>query len=1258
MKNFIALLIFAVLFVLASIIPCWGIMPLDVPILAFGQSADWAVIGTDPNELTTLPNINQVYVKSDASKIYFKITSYKNWGNDILFYVDIDADQNVNTGSMESGVIGADYSAEIYLEEGGSFASLLVYDDLIGWYATDADIGDGIFGINTNTLQFSLKLSDLGNPKSINFQALMFITNDIVDIAPNDGYYTYKISGTTPVGNASIIASPANAKFGENITVTYTNAPGNAKDWIGLYKFDAPDKPSISYQYLGGNKNGTLTFVAPGEAGNYNLRMFPNDLYTPLLAVSNNVVVSAAGGAGNETVLQKALAWLAKQQKADGHFGDGNMLGDTAVAVQAFEERGHFPGKGQQYSAIVEKGLDFIFANAVIENISNQKAGNPDSNGNGKGVYFKYAPKYAYETGLCLSAIYASKDPNRIVNTGPCKGWKYIDVVRDVVDFLAFAQDEDKGGWRYEPNVQSDNSAAQWPVFGMLYAAQWGVPAPAWMKSELNRWVNYIQNPPNGASGYAEPGDMSMSPLGRTGGLLIEMYYLDDKSNSARAQKAISYMNNKDNWAYSNIGNAYAVFSVYKGLRLMGVKSLPNAVTGGDWYNDYIQWILKNQSADGSWAADAWAGSCMATGWYIMMLEDTVKPLPTVIPQQPTVTLPADGVSTTNVTVSVNSAEGTPLNGQNVTIVVSPQGNGSMGPIKDNGNGTYTGIYTAGTTPGQVIITITVTNLGISAIVNVTLIKPGTGNTTTVTQAPPATVPANGTSTTPIGITIKNPQGQPVSGQNVTATVNPPGGGTMGPITDNGNGTYTGTFTAGTTPGNVTITINIPGGASTNVNITLTPPGAGGKMLIIPEVTGSAGKQVTVPINITDAAGVAGVDVNVLYNANILKVASINQTTLSAGMSLAQNTNTSGKIIIRLAQTNPIANGSGSLIDMVFNIDANVAVGTETPVRFESAEVFDVNAKTVVYGKQDGKVKIVADCIKGDVNGDGSIKSNDAILALRIAAQLLVPTAQQLCAADYNGDGAVKSNDAILILRKSAGLIAPSKEILSADRYIAISLDEAYGEAGQSITVPLRIDNPDVLAGGDVWIAYDNSVLKAVNVLPENGIMLAGNVSKPGMVRVAFASMGRLTGETIARIKFDVLKNADSPLTIQNFELYDNDGILLGTRALSKEFISYYSKPKYSALLQNFPNPFNPETWIPYQITEDCDVTINILNSLGTTVRKINLGNKPAGLYMTQGRAAYWDGKDDSGSAVASGIYFYSIKAGEYWAVKKMIIVR
>jgi len=99
------------------------------------------------------------------------------------------------------------------------------------------------------------------------------------------------------------------------------------------------------------------------------------------------------------------------------------------------------------------------------------------------------------------------------------------------------------------------------------------------------------------------------------------------------------------------------------------------------------------------------------------------------------------------------------------------------------------------------------------------------------------------------------------------------------------------------------------------------------------------------------------------------------------------------------------------------------------------------------------------------------------------------------------------------------------------------------------------------------------------------------------------------------------------------------------------------SKPNYrSALLQNYPNPFNPETWIPYQIKDECNLTIKIYNVSGTMVRKLELGNRPAGLYISSDRAAYWDGKNESGEYVSSGTYFYTIHAGDFIATKKMII--
>ena len=92
--------------------------------------------------------------------------------------------------------------------------------------------------------------------------------------------------------------------------------------------------------------------------------------------------------------------------------------------------------------------------------------------------------------------------------------------------------------------------------------------------------------------------------------------------------------------------------------------------------------------------------------------------------------------------------------------------------------------------------------------------------------------------------------------------------------------------------------------------------------------------------------------------------------------------------------------------------------------------------------------------------------------------------------------------------------------------------------------------------------------------------------------------------------------------------------------------------------MQNYPNSFNPDTWIPYQLAEDVGVTIRLYNVSGRLVRTLDLGYKPTGFYATKDKAAYWDGRNEMGEEVASGVYFYSIQAGEYTATKKMVIAR
>ena len=101
-----------------------------------------------------------------------------------------------------------------------------------------------------------------------------------------------------------------------------------------------------------------------------------------------------------------------------------------------------------------------------------------------------------------------------------------------------------------------------------------------------------------------------------------------------------------------------------------------------------------------------------------------------------------------------------------------------------------------------------------------------------------------------------------------------------------------------------------------------------------------------------------------------------------------------------------------------------------------------------------------------------------------------------------------------------------------------------------------------------------------------------------------------------------------------------------------------WGRLKTTDIFQNYPNPFNPETWIPYQLAKSADVNISIYNLSGKLIRTFNLGHQPIGVYRQSNRAAYWDGRNVLGEPVASGVYFYTLTAGEFTATRKMLILR
>ena len=98
------------------------------------------------------------------------------------------------------------------------------------------------------------------------------------------------------------------------------------------------------------------------------------------------------------------------------------------------------------------------------------------------------------------------------------------------------------------------------------------------------------------------------------------------------------------------------------------------------------------------------------------------------------------------------------------------------------------------------------------------------------------------------------------------------------------------------------------------------------------------------------------------------------------------------------------------------------------------------------------------------------------------------------------------------------------------------------------------------------------------------------------------------------------------------------------------------SQTHTTALLPNYPNPFNPETWIPYTLSAATDVAIKIHATDGSLVRRLAFGHQPAGFYVSKYRAAYWDGRNQTGEPVASGLYFYTLTAGDFTATRKLLI--
>ena len=200
---------------------------------------------------------------------------------------------------------------------------------------------------------------------------------------------------------------------------------------------------------------------------------------------------------------------------------------------------------------------------------------------------------------------------------------------------------------------------------------------------------------------------------------------------------------------------------------------------------------------------------------------------------------------------------------------------------------------------------------------------------------------------------------------------------------------------------------------------------------------------------------------------------------------------------------------------------------------------------------------------------------------------------------------------------------------------------------------------------GDGLVSILDLILVAQDFGKTASLYLRTDVNGDGIISILdLILVAQHFGESINAAAPSILAVADieglDPAMIQAWIEHaqvENDGSLAfqqGIANLQRLLASLI--PEETALLPNYPNPFNPETWIPYQLSEPAEVTLMIYAVNGTKVRTLALGLMPAGIYQSRSRAAYWDGRNNVGEPVASGVYFYTLKAGEFTSTRKMLI--
>ena len=280
---------------------------------------------------------------------------------------------------------------------------------------------------------------------------------------------------------------------------------------------------------------------------------------------------------------------------------------------------------------------------------------------------------------------------------------------------------------------------------------------------------------------------------------------------------------------------------------------------------------------------------------------------------------------------------------------------------------------------------------------------------------------------------------------------------------------------------------------------------------------------------------------------------------------------------------------------------------------------------------------------------------------------------------DVNQDGKVDIFDLVIVaqhLGEEFINAAPTADFgrfrsASPEGELSLIITPSVTERRQ-LTVAIHTTPIDDLFGYRFLIQYDPAVLELLTGVPSPVLDTALYQSywrvsqQEAQLELTQARRGRIGGiaaeGALATLVFHVKKTelptSQLPIQLVDLQMADSLARAIPMHVIDEKVSMTELFPDQPMLLQNYPNPFNPETWIPYQLSADSEVTISIYDTDGEGVRRFNLGYQHVGTYTTPGRAVYWDGEDMNGESVASGLYFYQIRAGDYTQVRRMVILK